>query len=114
MYLNKFEFIGNLTDDSELRDAGSTKVLSFSMAMNWKTKNNEGVVFANNISYFGASAEGIAPHMKKGKQVLVEGRVENDSYEKDGVNVNTYKFTATKVVLGSSPATDAEMTTEGE
>lgn len=86
MYLNKATIIGNITRDPELKALPTgMKVCSFSVATNrvWKDNNGakqEAVEF-HNIVVFGKQAEATAQYMKKGSQVLVEGRIQTRSWE---------------------------------
>lgn len=90
MNLNKAFIFGNLTKDPELRSLPSgTKVVSFSVATNrtWKDKNGAKQEDTNfhNVVAFGKQADTIAQYMKKGKSMLVEGRIQNRSWDdKDG------------------------------
>jgi len=85
MFLNKAMIIGNLTRDPELKALpGGTKVCSFTVATNrvWKDKagaKQEAADF-HNIVAFGRQAETVAQYMKKGSNVLVEGRMQTRSW----------------------------------
>ncbi len=86
MYLNKAIICGNLTRDPELKALPSgMKVTDFSVATNrvWKDKNGakqESVDF-HNIVVFGRQAEACAQYLKKGQQVMIEGRIQTRSWE---------------------------------
>lgn len=78
---------GNLVRDAELRDAGSAKVLTFSIAVNEKYKSgDQWVDYANffNVSLFGKRGEALAQYLTKGTRVAVEGKLHQDRWEKDG------------------------------
>lgn len=96
--LNKVLLMGNLTRDPELKfTPQGTAVCKFSIAVNraWKAPDGEmkkDVQFFN-IATWTRTAENCGKFLKKGSSVLVEGRLENRSWEKDGV-----KRTATEVV----------------
>ena len=86
MYLNKAIVIGNLTRDPELRSLPSgIKVCTFSLATNrvWKDKNGARQEAADyhNIVVFGRQAETVAQYMKKGSQVMIEGRMQTRSWD---------------------------------
>lgn len=86
--LNKVVLIGRLTKDAELKkmDSGSAK-LDFSVAFNTTKKNGSEYVDESNftnLTYWGKVAEAIAPMMKKGQQVAIEGHLKQDKWEKDG------------------------------
>jgi len=81
MYLNKVFIIGNLTRDPELKAIPSgIKVCSFSVATNrvWKDKNGARQEAADyhNVVVFGRQAETVTQYMKKGSQVMIEGRMQ--------------------------------------
>lgn len=89
MYLNKTIIIGNLTKDVELKALpNGSKVANFSVATNrvWynESKEKQEAVEYHNIVAFGKQAETIAQYMKKGSQILVEGRLQTRSWETDG------------------------------
>lgn len=99
MYLNKVTLIGNLTRDVELKALPSGQsVISFSVATNrsWKDKdgNKQEAVEYHNIVCFGKQAEVIKQYCNKGDQILIEGRLQTQSWEKDGV-----KHYKTEIVL---------------
>ena len=86
MYLNRATIIGNLTRDPELRALPSgSSVATFGVATNrvWKDKDGaqkEDVQF-HNIVVFGRQAETSAQYLKKGQQVLIEGRMQTRSWD---------------------------------
>ena len=87
MYLNKAYLIGNLTRDPELKALPSgTKVASFGLATNYTYKSREGgekkeQTDFHNIVVFARLAELCAQYLKKGAQVLVEGRIQTRSWD---------------------------------
>ena len=105
MYLNKATIIGNLTRDPELRALPSgAQVCSFGVATNrvWKNKDGakqEAVEF-HNIVVFGRQAETAAQYLKKGQSVLIEGRIQTRSWEKDGAKQYRTEIVADRVQFG--------------
>jgi single-strand DNA-binding protein len=96
MYLNKALIIGNLTRDPELKAIPSgIKVCSFSVATNrvWKDKNGAKQEAADyhNVVVFGRQAETVAQYMKKGSQVMVEGRMQTRSWDDQATNTKKYR-----------------------
>jgi len=83
---NKVILAGNLTRDPELRyTPKGTAIARIGMAINrtWKTETGESkeeVTFVD-VSAFGRQAEVIAQYMKKGRPLLVEGRLKLDQWE---------------------------------
>lgn len=109
MYLNKVFIIGNLTRDPELKAIPSgIKVCSFSVATNriWKDKNGarQEAVDYHNIVVFGRQAETVAEYMKKGSQVMVEGRMQTRSWDDQATNTKKYRteVIADRVQFGSN------------
>jgi single-strand DNA-binding protein len=110
MYLNKALIIGNLTRDPELKSLPSgIQVASFSVATNrvWKDKNGakqESVDF-HNVVVFGRQAEIVAQYMKKGSNILVEGRMQTRSWDsKEGEKKYRTEIIADRIQFGQRPA----------
>jgi single-strand DNA-binding protein len=96
MYLNKALIIGNLTRDPELRALPSgIQVASLSVATNrvWKDKNGAKQEAADfhNVVVFGRQAETSAQYLKKGQQVMVEGRMQTRSWDDKGTGEKKYR-----------------------
>ena len=109
MYLNKVFIIGNLTRDPELKAIPSgIKVCSFSVATNrvWKDKNGARQEAADyhNVVVFGRQAETTAQYMKKGSQVMIEGRMQTRSWDDAATNSKKYRteVIADRVQFGSN------------
>ena len=105
MYLNKALIIGNLTRDPELKAIPSgIKVCSFSVATNrvWKDKNGAKQEAADyhNIVVFGRQAETVAQYMKKGSQVMIEGRMQTRSWDADGGKKYRTEIIADRIQFG--------------
>ena len=106
MYLNKAIIIGNLTRDPELRALPSgTKVTTLGMATNRVFKNKNGEkqedTQFHNIVVFGQQAEIVNQYLKKGQSVLVEGRIQNRSWDgPDGVKKYRTEIVADRVQFG--------------
>ena len=101
MSLNSVNIMGNLTRDPELKYTPSGKgVCSLSIANNRiYTKNNERVT---EVSYFdvevwGPTADNCVKYLKKGSGIIVEGRLKQDRWEKDGKTQSRVRITANSV-----------------
>ena len=86
MYLNKVIIVGNLTRDPEITAIPSgQKVCKFGVATNrvWKDKTGakQESVSYHNIVVWGRQAETSAQYLKKGQQVMIEGRIETRSWD---------------------------------
>lgn len=83
---NKVILAGNLTRDPELRYTPSGKaIVKFGMAINrnWTSETGEKreeVTFVD-VDAFGRQAEVISQYLKKGRPVLVEGRLRLDQWD---------------------------------
>ncbi|EPJ6947333.1 single-stranded DNA-binding protein [Escherichia coli] len=88
--LNRFQFIGNLTKDTELRyTAKSTPIAIFDIAVNGSYKDQETGEIKEYTDFFrikvwGKAAENAAKFLGKGSQVFVEGSMRNTQYESNG------------------------------
>jgi len=83
---NKVILAGNLTRDPELRyTPKGTAIASFGLAINRKWKSETGetkeeVTFVD-VEVWDRQAEVIAQYFKKGRPILVEGRLKFDQWE---------------------------------
>jgi len=90
MSVNKAILVGNLGKDPELRYTPSgTAVCSFSLATTDRFKNKQGEQQErtewHNIVVWAGLAEICGKYLTKGKQVYIEGRIQNRSYDdRDG------------------------------
>lgn len=86
MSFNKVILMGNLTRDPELRQTQSgTSVCRFSIAVNRSYNAQDGssrdeTCFVE-IDCFGRTAENISKYFSKGKPILVEGRLRQDTWD---------------------------------
>ncbi len=90
MSVNKAILVGNLGKDPELRYTPSGKaVASFSLATSERWTGQDGQkqesTTWHNIVIWGRQAETAKEYLAKGRQVYIEGRISNRSYDdKDG------------------------------
>lgn len=83
---NRVILMGNLTRDPEMRQTQSgTSICRFSIAVNRSSSSQDGsqrdeTCFVD-IDSFGRTAENISKYFSKGKPILVEGRLRQDSWE---------------------------------
>ena len=113
---------GNLTRDPELRSTPSgSQVCSFSVAVNRNYKDSSGeskedVSFID-CSAWGKAGEIIAQYAKKGSGILVSGRLDQRSWEKDGqkhsrVEIVVEDFNFLSSGSGSNGGSSAEVKDE--
>jgi single-strand DNA-binding protein len=97
--MNIVILVGNLTRDPEIRHAGNgTVVASINIAVN-KAFKREGGPDADffRITAFGKTAELAERYLSKGKKISVEGRIENNNYEKEGKTVYQDQIIANRI-----------------
>lgn len=104
---NKVIIVGNVTRDVELRYLqNGTAVSDIGLAVNDKRKGQSGewieeVTFVD-VTFWGRTAEVANEYLSKGSPVLVEGRLKQDRWEKDGVKHSKIKVVCERMqLLGS-------------
>jgi single-strand DNA-binding protein len=113
---NKVILAGNLTRDPELRyTPKGTAIVKISIAINrtWKTETGEmkeEVTFVD-VDAFGRTAENIGQYFKKGRPILIEGRLKLDQWDDKQTNQKRSKL---GVVLENFQFMDSKGTGEGE
>jgi len=105
--LNRVTLFGNLGADPELRMSNAgLAVLSFRLATTEvyfdKNQQKQERTEWHNVVLFGARAEALARLLTKGTRVLVEGRLQTSSYEKDGVKRFKTEVIATDLCFGGA------------
>lgn len=112
--LNRAILVGNLTRDPEglRRSPSGMAVTSFRLALNTKTRTTRGELLEEkcfvNVSVWGPQAEKVVATLSKGSQVLVDGRLWSDDWEKDDRKQNRLSVVGETVVLISAPKQHAE------
>ncbi len=100
---NKVILIGNLTRDPELRyTPKGTAIAKLGLAMNrtWRDEagqTKEEVTFVD-VTAFGKPAETLGQYMKKGRPIMIEGRLRLDTWDDKQTN---QKRSRLEVVLDS-------------
>lgn len=109
--LNKIILQGRATRDAELRRTGSgTSVSSFSLAVdrNFKSQSGEKEVDFVDIVSWKNTAEFAGKYVKKGRMVIVEGRLQiRDWMDKEGNKRRSAEVVAENVYFGDSKRDDA-------
>jgi len=94
---NRVTLIGNLTRDPELKQTKSqTSVADLGLAINrfWTDESGqrrEEVTFVD-VTVWGRVAENAAKYLRKGRSVLVEGRLQMDSWQDAQTGQNRTKL----------------------
>ena len=130
---NRVILMGNLTRDPDVRTTGASgmKVARLGLAINERRKDRNGQtqdfpVFVD-VDAWDKLAELCGQFLSKGRTILVEGRLQMDSWEKDGVRhqklkvrASTIKFLppverlAQKPLNDQSPAQSVQISSEGD
>lgn len=103
MSMNRVTLLGNLGSDPEQKETKDGKpVCVLNLATNRLIKNSEGEKHSqtdwHNIVCFGATATNCGKYLKKGKEILIEGRIETRKWQaKDGSDRVTNQIVATSV-----------------
>lgn len=111
--MNKFQFMGRLTRDPEARvlPNSTTQVTNFSIAVNrrFADQNGERKTDFFNLTAFGKLAEFCSKYYRKGQQVLVEGRIQNRSWD----DQNGQKRYATDFIVENAYFADSRRENDG-
>jgi single-strand DNA-binding protein len=84
MMLNKVIVVGRLAKDPELRHTATSKaVCNFSLGCEEVYQGKRYVEWINVVAW-GKTAENVVKYLSKGRLVYVDGRMQTQSYEKDG------------------------------
>ena len=108
---NKVILLGNLTRDPELRyTPQGSAVCEFALALNYVYTNKQTGQKVEEVSFidivaWGKTGEICAEYLKKGRQVMIEGRLKQDRWEaQDGKKMSKVRVTAENVqFVGSRP-----------
>ena len=112
--VNKLILVGNVGRDPEVRETRTgMKVANLSLATNRRIQPPDEeepdertdwhrLVFWNRLAQFAQD------YIAQGDRIYVEGRLQYDSYERDGVEIPTAEVSVREVVLLSPRREDAE------
>ena len=102
---NKVQLIGNLGNKPEIIMLESGKKLAkFSLATNYTYKNEKGELIKNtdwhNLLAWGKTADIAEQYLEKGKEIAIEGRLTNRSYEtKEGEKRYITEVVVSEIVM---------------
>lgn len=109
--MNKVILMGRLTRDPEVRYTGaeSSAVARYTLAVDRRFKKDGGDTadFIQCVA-FGKSGEFAEKYFKKGTKVVVEGRIQTGSYEKDGQRIYTTDVVVEQQEFAESKANSSE------
>lgn len=104
---NRVVLIGRLTKEPDLRYTPQGKaVCGFTLAVNRMFRREETDFI--NIEVWGVTAENCAKYLNKGSMAAVEGSLQIDKYEKDGIAKMAAKVVASNVVFVGSKGQNTE------
>jgi|SRR6267142_1184947 len=104
--------VGRLGKDPESREVGSTNVTNFTVATDYSYKGRDGDYVKktewHQIKVWGPQAKACAQYLKKGSLVQVIGRIETETYEKEGEKKYAVKIVADRVNFLDSKGKNTE------
>ena len=104
--VNKITLIGNVGRDPDVQQTkNGTKVAHFSLATNRRPApgtEEEPRTDWHRLTVWNRLAQFAEDYVRTGDRVYIEGRLEYDSYERDGVVIPTAEITVRELVLLSS------------
>jgi single-strand DNA-binding protein len=104
--VNKITLIGNVGRDPDIQQTKSgTKVAHFSLATNRRMaagSDAEERTDWHRLTLWNRQAQFAEEYIKTGDRIYIEGRLEYDSYERDGVVIPTAEIHVREVVLLNS------------
>lgn len=111
--INKVILVGNVGADPDVRETkNGTKVVHMSMATNRPPYGDDPQERTDwhRLTLWARLAQFTEDYVKKGDRIYVEGRLEYDTYERDGVSIPTADVTVRELVLlsSSNPAVNLE------
>lgn len=94
--MNIVAITGRITKDLELKPAGKTQVINFSMAVENPYKKDDASFF--DIVAFGKTAELLNEYCGKGSKIGVDGTLKQDRFtDKEGNNRSVVRITANRI-----------------
>ena len=106
MAFNLVILTGRLTKEPELKHGASgSAYCKFTLAVNRMKKDDPADFIL--CSAFGKTAELIAEYVRKGHQLGVQGRLQQDTYEKDGEKISKTGVTVDKIEFLESNKTES-------
>ena len=107
--LNQVVLVGRLTSDLEAKELeDGKKVTNMTLAIPRSFKNADGEYETDfiDVSLWDGVAQNTAEYCKKGDIIGVKGRLQTDSYEKDGNKMKSLSVVSEKITFLSSKSKD--------
>lgn len=110
--VNKVIVVGNLGNDPEIATSNSGKTIAnFSIATSEKWKGKDGQMTEKTEWHrcvaFDKLADVCGEYLKKGSKVYVEGKLQTDKYQKEGIDMYS-----TKIIVGVMQMLDSRDSAE--
>ncbi|HEY8484712.1 MAG TPA: single-stranded DNA-binding protein [Longimicrobiales bacterium] len=116
--VNKVILVGHVGRDPDVQTtAAGTKVAHLSLATSRRIPRDGGFEDRtewHRLTLWDRLAQVAEEYIRKGDRIYVEGRIEYDSYERNGVTIPTAEVQVRELVLLGSPGGRAEEGVEGE
>lgn len=98
--LNEVTLIGNLGQDPELKYTGKgAPVCNLSLATTYKPKEGPEHTEWHRVVAWRTDAENCVKYLKKGRQIMVRGRIATRVYEKDGQRRTATEIMAERIIF---------------
>jgi single-strand DNA-binding protein len=115
--VNKIILVGNVGRDPDIQTTKSgTKVAHLSLATNRRVQKGGGEATErtdwHRLTMWNRTAQFAEDYIKVGDRIYVEGRLEYDSYERDGVTIPTADVQVHEVVILSAKPSEIEAALE--
>jgi single-strand DNA-binding protein len=105
--INKVILVGNVGRDPDVQTTGSgTKVAHLSLATSRRVARNGGFEERtewHRLTVWDRLAQITEEYIRKGDRIYVEGRMEYDSFEKNGVTIPTAEVQVRELVMLGGP-----------
>lgn len=102
MYINKTQIAGVIGKDAESRQVGERWVVTFSVAVSRKVKEQEYTTWFDVECWMGSDK--LTQYLTKGKLIFVEGEMKQDRYEdKEGNKRQSWRLLAHDVQFFPQP-----------
>ena len=112
--LNNVQLIGNLTDNAKTYSTKNSKVFVtyFTVEVN-SIKKDTPATFVDVKLFSNKADSGVIPYLEKGRQILVDARLQNNHYEKDGVKHYDLDIVANFITLLNTKKPNTQTELEG-
>jgi single-strand DNA-binding protein len=107
--INKIMLTGRLTRDAEpkfLPSGQNVTTVAFAVGRRYQDKSGEWKedTFYMDADIYGKQAEWVAEKARKGMPVYVEGRLKQDSWERDGQRQTKFRIVADRITVFEVPS----------